>query len=124
MSAARKFSGVAVVTLPLRIPSLANMRMHHMQKYRIMRSQREAVTLACRVPLKEARARIPCLVTLVRVGPKPLDGDNLQSALKAVRDAVAALLEIDDGDVRIEWRYQQERRGPKDYGLLIRVEPR
>lgn len=124
MSAAPKRSGTAVVTLPLRIPSVANMRLHPMALYRLKKGQEEAVTLACRVPFANARACAPCIVTLVRIGPKPLDGDNLQSACKAVRDAIAKLLDMDDADVRIEWRYQQERRGPKDYGLLIRVEPR
>jgi hypothetical protein len=124
MSAAPKRSGTAVVTLPIQIPSLANMRTHHMALWRLKKGQQEAVALACRAPFAAARVRAPCIVTLVRIGPKPLDGDNLQAACKAVRDAIAKLLDIDDGDVRIEWRYQQERRGPKDYGLLVRVEPR
>src|SRR5688572_29324470 len=113
MSAATKRSGTAVVTLPLQLPSLANMRKHHMALWRLKKGQQDAVALACRGPFSVARVQAPCVVTLVRIGPRPLDGDNLQSACKAVRDAIAKLLEIDDADVRIEWRYQQERRGPK-----------
>ncbi len=36
-----------------------------------------------------------------------LDSDNLQGALKPLRDAVAYSLGIDDGDPRIEWEYHQ-----------------
>lgn len=50
-------------------------------------------------------------VVLVRVGRK-VDSDNLQGRCKAVRDEVAAVLGVDDGDERVvKYEYQQER-GP------------
>lgn len=48
-------------------------------------------------------------VKLTRVGPRTMDGDNLQSALKACRDGVADALGIDDGSKRITWVYEQRK---------------
>jgi hypothetical protein len=50
------------------------------------------------------------VVVLTRIAPprsKGLDSDNLQRALKAVRDAVADQLGVNDGDKRVIWLYQQ-----------------
>lgn len=48
-------------------------------------------------------------ITLVRVGMRALDTDNLASSLKAVRDAVAAWLGVDDGPKGpVTWAYAQE----------------
>jgi hypothetical protein len=77
--------------------------------------QRKAVGLIVqRIPVDP-----PCVVTLTRIGPKPLDGDNLQSAFKTVRDQIASLLRVDDADPRVEWRYGQ-RKG--EYGVEIEVD--
>lgn len=69
-------------------------------------------------------------VTLTRLAPRRLDSDNLQRALKAVRDGVADALGVDDGDPRIEWRYGQRKAMSIDgiemrslrYGVEIRIE--
>jgi hypothetical protein len=58
-------------------------------------------------------------VTLTRRGPRPLDGDNLQYAFKAVRDGIATTIGIDDGDARYVWEYAQERA--KKYSILIQI---
>lgn len=66
---------------------------------------------------------LPCRVTLTRYGPKKLDGDNLQSAFKAVRDTVAALivpgLKPGMADELMSWEYDQVS-GQK-YGIKIEV---
>lgn len=49
------------------------------------------------------------VVLLVRLSPRPLDDDNLASALKAVRDGVADALGVDDRDARVGWVVSQER---------------
>lgn len=41
---------------------------------------------------------------------RPLDNDNLVAALKAVRDAVAAWVGIDDGSARLVFEYSQRTR--------------
>lgn len=48
-------------------------------------------------------------VTLTRFSTGTLDGDGLQSALKAVRDEVAACMNVDDRTRLVEWVYRQER---------------
>lgn len=61
-------------------------------------------------------------VTLTRVSAGELDGDGLQSALKAVRDEVARCMAVDDRTRLVEWVYRQER-GEKGAGLVrIQVE--
>ena len=59
-------------------------------------------------------------VWLVRRAPRSLDGDNLQRAFKAVRDGVADALEMDDGDSKISWAYDQVK--DSEYGIDIIVE--
>lgn len=48
-------------------------------------------------------------ITLTRLGPVPLDSDNLAYSFKAVRDAIAKWLGIDDNDQRLTWDYRQEK---------------
>lgn len=51
-------------------------------------------------------------VRLVRLGGKRLDRSNLPPALKAVEDALAFILGIDDGDPRWRCEWEQEVGGP------------
>ena len=39
----------------------------------------------------------------------PLDDDNIRAAFKAVRDAIADFLGVDDGEDRLHWIYQQTK---------------
>lgn len=49
------------------------------------------------------------IVTLVRIAPREVDGDNLQGLLKGVRDEVALRLGLaSDRDERVAWVYGQE----------------
>jgi hypothetical protein len=64
--------------------------------------------------LAQEEPRLPCTVKMTRVSAGKLDGDNLQSALKHVRDGIADWLGVDDGDPRISWEYDQ-RRGPEKW---------
>jgi hypothetical protein len=73
---------------------------------------------------KRVKVNFPCIVKLSRVAMRKLDDDNLQGALKSIRDSVADLLLPGmprgraDGDPRIQWQYGQIR-GPK--GLRIEI---
>ena len=118
------------VVLPLRTYSEANRRDH----WTIRRSRNESARVAWRVimhnyRLTDALAWIcpeelrlpPAVVTLTRLGPRLLDDDNLASALKALRDAVALSLKVDDGDTRrVVWQYGQVI-SPL-YGVRVRIE--
>ncbi len=56
------------------------------------------------------RPALPLAITIVRVGPKPLDAhDNLPGSAKHIVDAVAKYLGVDDADTRVRWEYRQER---------------
>jgi hypothetical protein len=102
---------VILVHLPIRTVSAMNTREHHMARYRRVKEQRGvaklALSAAC-VGLAKKHARL--VVTLTRIGIRQgLDGDNLVSSMKAIRDGVADALGIDDGSDRVEWRYAQRR---------------
>lgn len=70
------------------------------------------------------RPSLPLVVTLVRIAPRELDDDNLRGAFKAMRDAVAEWLGVDDADPRVEWAYGQKRAGPREYRVGIEIEGR
>jgi hypothetical protein len=96
------------VTLPLRTISENNAREHHMARARRRKAQRDMTALVLRGHIRAASLAPPYLVTLTRLAPRKLDGDNLQGALKAVRDGVADALGVDDGDEQaVTWDYAQ-----------------
>lgn len=139
------------VTLPLRIISEANQRGSWHAGAKRAKEQRQVTAIATAGPWNTVvRGRVgslewmrivgtpesvsaPLVVTLTRIAPRRLDGDNLQRSLKAVRDGVADALGVDDGDERLEWRYEQRRCDVtgdtvggicKGHGVHIRIEPR
>lgn len=62
--------------------------------------------------------------TLTRIAPRTLDsGDNISTAFKHVKDAIAEWLGVNDRDPRIKWLFEQ-RKLPKRYGLIIEIQPR
>lgn len=99
-----------VVSMPMHLVSEANVREHHMARAKRVQQQR-AVTRMCLAPRfmgANPEFRQPgWTVRITRIGKRTLDGDNLQSACKAVRDGVADALGLDDGDPRITWAYAQ-----------------
>lgn len=74
------------------------------------------------LPALGERFPLPARVTLTRASGGRLDSDNLQTALKVVRDQVAAWLGVDDADPRVRWVYRQ--RPGWVAGVRIRVEHR
>jgi hypothetical protein len=69
---------------------------------------------------RKHKGRPCCMVTLVVHTRRALDDDNLQGALKPLRDAIAGTLGIDDGDSRIHWEYGQvETRGWE--GVAVKI---
>jgi len=93
------------------LPSTANLREHKGQKMKRVRSQREVVGMYLR---GYTAGRVPkggdFTVRLSRVSARALDSDNLQTCLKAPRDAVTAFLGLnDDNDPRLRWLYAQTK---------------
>jgi hypothetical protein len=64
-----------------------------------------------------------CVVTWTHHGPE-MDGDNLTIAFKGLRDELAKLLWVDDGDPRVTWKYDQRPAGKADRGVVVRIEGR
>jgi hypothetical protein len=60
---------------------------------------------------------VPATVKFTRIGPRKLDDDNLRSSMKVIRDTVAKLVGVDDGDARYTWEYAQEQG--REYGVRV-----
>ena len=111
--------GAAMIFLvPIRTKSSLNQREHWATKARRVKAERKATYWAS-IGSGVHRAPLPCVVTLTRIAPRQMDGDNLQGALKGVRDEVAACLGVDDRDARVTWVYGQERGKAREYGVRV-----
>lgn len=104
------------VEVPIKTVSEANVRQHWAVRAKRVKSQRASTMLALRCsrvePKDEADGFSRCKVLLVRVGKRRLDSDNLQGSLKAIRDAVAEWIGVDDGSPYYEWVYAQQSGDP------------
>lgn len=64
----------------------------------------------------------PLVVNLIRHATRKLDSDNIEGALKSIRDSVAIFLGRDDSEKgNIDWREKEQRIG-RVVGVMIRVE--
>jgi crossover junction endodeoxyribonuclease RusA len=109
--------GVIHFVIPLATKSEANCRDHWRVKARRVKEQRSVMAMAvgARISGKPSKAWVKMTRATARAR---LDGDNLESALKACRDGIADALGIDDGSERILWEYAQE----KGKGGTVRVQ--
>ena len=114
------------VTVPVETVSELNRRDHWSKKYRRAKQQKEITTLFLRASrFDKSELKSPFVVRMTRVAPGQIkDSDNLASATKAIRDAVANFLGVDDSDLSevsdVSWIVRQER-GPS-YALRIEIE--
>ena len=115
------------VVVPVHTVSELNCRDHWRERHRRAKQQKELTTLLLRTSVKFDRQAMPppYRVRLVRVSPRPIrDSDNLYSSTKAVRDAVAAFLGVNDADLvrgaEVSWSVEQ-RSEPK-YAVCIEIE--
>lgn len=70
---------------------------------------------------RSRQRRLAVVVTLVSFRRGRLDPDSLAASTKAIQDAVAASLGVDDGDPRLRWQYEQVRTEGRT-GVLVIVE--
>lgn len=108
-----------IITVPVRTQSITNQRIHHMKLARQKRSERDAVSWSWRQA--RPQVKLPMVVKLTRVAPRELDDDNLVASCKAVRDQIAAELDVDDRDKRIKWEYAQRKGKTREYAVEIEV---
>lgn len=110
------------VKMDMKIVSVANMRLHWAVKAKLAKDQRTRTRMSLAAMAESSGARmLPVTVVLTRIAPKRLDGDNLQSGFKAVRDGVADWLGVDDGNRLIDWQYAQRSGRPGEYAVEVEV---
>lgn len=110
--------GGNVVTFPLYTTTEANAGGHWRAKNKRAQSQRETTALFVR---RLELPPLPVVVTMTRIGRKMLDDDNAVGAMKHVRDSIAAIYGVDDGDHRYQWVVAPQEIG--EYAVRIKVEP-
>ena len=110
-----------VVTIPIKVESVANKRWHWAK----LASYHKRMRVLAWAELRRISFGVllaPVAVTLTRIAPRKLDAhDNLRSGLKGCVDGVADWLGTQDNDARITWAYAQEHGDPKQYALRIEV---
>jgi hypothetical protein len=108
-------------TVPIRTVSEMNSRDHWTVRQKRKKAQQEEMLVALYNNLKSHRITQPIAITLTRMGPRRLDGDNLQSSLKFCRDAIAWKIGIDDGNEKAAlWFYSQTMA--KTFGVRVQIE--
>ena len=119
-----------IVSMRMSLPNFANVRMHYMQRAKVIARQREIVTEALVMhdwpdELRRSRPTLdtPWTVYLVRGSPHLMDDDGVPASLKGVRDAFAAFVGVDDKH-RDVVRYVYQDAKAKHVGLQIYVEVR
>lgn len=109
-------------TIPLRVYSEANERIHWGKKVRRKNEQQQAIHIAWKKAVSVlGPASTPCVVRLTRVGSQALDSDNLAISFKACRDQIAHELGIDDGSESVKWEYAQVAVGRRVYAIRVEV---
>jgi hypothetical protein len=103
--------------LPLHVKNGCNLREHWAARAKRVKRERSVVGWAL---VLRAAPTLPCTVTLTRLAPRALDSDNAVAGFKAVRDAIAEWMGINDNDPRVTWRYAQEKA--KGYACRIAIE--
>ena len=109
-------------TAPIQIISEANNRDHWRERRRRQITQKQEVWIAMHQALKSRRISLPCTVKLTRIGMRALDPDNLANAFKAIQDAIAQKLGVDDGDTaKVTWTYHQRPTGKQGHALEVDI---
>jgi hypothetical protein len=113
--------------IPTTLPSLANVREHHMERHKRNRKLRQDTAIVARAllsrKLREAIRGAGARIELCRIADRRLDTDNLAAALKPIRDGIADALELDDGSRLLTWVPEQEIGYPDRVRISIEVAP-
>lgn len=104
----------ASYVLPIKTVSALNSREHWRKRAARVKAERAATALIVRPFFT------PCIVRMVRLSPALCDDDNLQGAMKAVRDEIARINGVDDGPTGpITWVYAQEKCKRGTFGVRV-----
>ncbi|HEX4932672.1 MAG TPA: hypothetical protein VFV33_05790 [Gemmatimonadaceae bacterium] len=112
---------MTTVAIPgLRLDVTPNSRLYHFNRSRRVKDQRSTTALVL-ASHRRTLPELPVVVTITRCSPGTVDDDNATASAKAVRDAIADVLGVDDRDPRVTWRVLQ-RRAP--WGVQVEITPR
>jgi len=102
--------------IPIKTVGGLNAREHWRVRAKRVKAERQATAVVVR------KFPAPAIVRLVRLSPGTLDEDNLQGAMKAVRDEIARICGVDDKPGGpITWCYAQERCKRGQFGVKVEV---
>ncbi len=115
------------ITIPgLRLINGLNVREHWRSRAARAKREKDVTMKSFTVASVQAGGcpRLPVHVVLTRIGKRKMDaGCGNNASLKNVRDAVAYMYGVDDGDEsRITFRYEQEVG--RQYGVRIEIQSR
>lgn len=103
--------------------SLANQREHWRTRAKRAKEERWNAAMSFKSAVGRWRPNLPAAVTMTRVSPGKLDDDNLRGALKSIRDGIADVLKVDDGNELVNYHYLQEKSPkPGYYSVKVRIE--
>lgn len=120
------------VKIPIKTVSEANLQGHWSKRHKRAKTQKRWVKYVLGNAIKNESPEFlkmrPLTITLIRIAPRKLDGDNLQTSLKACRDQVADILNPGlmpgraDDDPAITWEYDQRKGIAKEYAVEVSIE--
>lgn len=104
----------ASYTIPIKTVTGLNAREHWRKRAARVKAERAATALIVRPFFT------PCIVRMVRLSSSLCDDDNLQGAMKAVRDEIAKINGVDDSPTGpITWVYAQEKCKRGTFGVRV-----
>lgn len=105
-----------VYDLPIKTVTGLNAREHWRVRHKRVQAERNTTAYIVR-PFTT-----PAVVRFTRLSPALCDDDNLQGAMKAIRDEVAKIAGVDDGPTGpIRWEYAQEKCKRGTCGVRVEI---
>jgi len=102
--------------IPIKTVTGLNAREHYMARARRVKAEKFATGLIVK------KHPTPCVVHMTRLSTTLCDDDNLQGALKAVRDEIARVFGVDDGPTGpVKWMYAQEKCKRGAHGVRVEI---
>lgn len=108
------------INLPFKLGRGLNDRKHWSVRSKQVKAERLATKML--VKHRYDKPPLPVVVTLTRLSAGTLDDDNLQGAMKAVRDGVADAYGVADNDPGLAFRYAQARCPRGEFGAQVTIE--
>jgi len=110
------------LVLPIRTVNALNTREHWSKRAKRAKQERAYVYVACGQHwVVNGWPELPCTVLLTRIAYRRMDDDGNVASFKAIRDAIAERLGVDDGSAQITFKYAQRRGKPKEYAIEISI---